>query len=53
MTRLPETAPRPYARSQLGPNVMAWMRRKGWIDQRKVTRLADDPAAVIVARIVA
>lgn len=31
MTRLPQTAPTAYRRSQLGPRVMRWMEQRGWL----------------------
>jgi hypothetical protein len=54
MTRLPSSAPAPYARSQLGPNVLRWMRAKGWIDHRYVhaTAAYQAPQLADVRRIV-
>jgi hypothetical protein len=41
MTRLPHDAPRPYARSQLGPRCLDWCRKHlgSFGDNRRVTRL--------------
>jgi hypothetical protein len=41
-TDLPPDAPRCYGRALLGARTLAWMKARGWIDARRVTRIARD-----------
>jgi hypothetical protein len=38
-TALPSDAPPAYAKSQLGDKTLAYMRARGWLDNRRVVRL--------------
>jgi hypothetical protein len=46
-TALPPDAPRAYSRALLGKNVHAWMRAKGFIDNRYVLRLEPAPKLIV------